>query len=75
MIDLNPVDVSKRCMLIDFLPSATRGALFIKTAPLNPPQKLFIHGQPVLRGLQHRASLESSLSAHLIYRYTDLLTH
>jgi hypothetical protein len=24
------------------LPSATRGALFEKTAPLDPPQKLFI---------------------------------
>jgi hypothetical protein len=28
--------------MIKFLPSATRGALFEKTAPLDPPQKLFI---------------------------------
>jgi hypothetical protein len=28
-----------------FMPSARRGALFEKTAPLDPPQKLFIHGQ------------------------------
>jgi hypothetical protein len=27
-----------------FLPSATRGALFEKTAPLDPPQKLLIGG-------------------------------
>jgi len=28
------------------LPSATRGALFEKTAPLDPPQKLLIKGGP-----------------------------
>jgi hypothetical protein len=26
------------------MPPAARGALFVKTAPLDPPQKLFIRG-------------------------------
>ncbi len=37
-----------------------KGALFEKTAPLDPPQKLFIHGQSVLRGFQHRAPFSPS---------------
>jgi hypothetical protein len=31
------------------MPSATRGALFVKTAPLDPPQKLFIKGGHTLQ--------------------------
>jgi hypothetical protein len=42
-----------------FMPSATRGALFEKTAPLDPPQKLLIHGQPGLQGFCLRASHSS----------------
>ncbi len=44
------------------MPPAARGALFVKTAPLDPPQKLFIHGQPALRCFNHCTQLIKSFA-------------
>ena len=41
------------------LPSATRGALFEKTAPLDPPEKLFIKGG---HGFQQSKGLLKSMT-------------
>jgi len=44
----------------NILPSATRGALFEKTAPLDPPQKLLIKGG---HGLQPERTFRQTMTA------------
>ena len=43
-----------------FLPPAARGTLFEKTAPLDPPQKLFINRSPMPGGYSNKAAKSSS---------------
>ena len=52
------------------LPSATRGALFEKTAPLDPPQKLLTNDNKPLRVLKELCKMSGQISG-IIIKTTD----